>query len=245
MKPPKLVTADCGAVCPPALARKLDGLTKSLPQDQSFRRKLAAPTSVQTDPATRTDVSVVSADAVDRDFEIVDPAGVDLADYRANPVVLFGHDPLKPVGKALWVKAHGSQIVAKTHYPERPSKHQGDWLPDTVWSLIAADVLRGKSIGFLPLELRDPTAEEKEKGARLVISKSLLCEYSVVSVPSNPAALVEQINKGLQLESVLTWKVTGRAKQPTPKAPDWSRFKLDPNEIASTVLDRLAARWGV
>ena len=243
MKPTKLVVSDCGAVCPPTLARTLDGLTKSLPKDCTFRRKGLADTT--PDPTSRTDVSVITSDHVDRDFEVVDPNGVDLTHYRANPVVLFGHDPTKPVGKCLWVKPQGPQVLAKTYYPDRPAKYTGDWLTDTVWALVAADVLRGKSIGFLPLELRDPTAEEREKGARLVISKSLLTELSVVSVPSNPAALVEQITKGLDFTSVLTWNVVGKAKRAKPNQPDWSRFKLDPDQIAKTVLQRLEARWGV
>lgn len=221
----KLVTSDCGAVVSEDMARHLDSLKKDLPQECTFRRKGAIGEGLTLDPGSRTDVSTITNTAVDRDFEIVDPKGIDLSHYRLNPVVLYGHSSDRPCGKALWVKETPAGITAKSYYPARPDKHQGEWLPDFVWGMIQADVLRGKSIGFLPLELREPTEEESQKGAKLVISKSLLCEFSVVSVPSNPEALVQAISKGLKPETLgTTWKVLGKAKKKaTPRTTRNSR----------------------
>lgn len=243
----KLVVSDCGAVVAEPLARRLDELKKELPAECTFRRKgsLAVPIE-SVDGGTRTEVSTITSAAVDRDGEIVDPTGVVLDDYRANPIVLFGHNDSQPVGKCLWVKATAKDVMAKTQYPERPANYEGDWLPDYVFAMIHAEVLKGKSIGFLPLDLREPSDEEREKGAKLVITKSLLCELSVVAVPCNPEALVSVIAKGIDPAPLgVTWRPVGKVKQKKPTPLDLARYRFDPEAVAAEVMARLYDRWGV
>jgi len=150
----------------------------------------------------RADVSVVAAEVVDRDKEVVIPGGIDLKHFQKNPVVVFGHDYRQPpVGKAQWIKFMGGerQIRAKTVYAPRPSDHPSaaEWFPDSVYSLVKGGFLPGKSIGFLPLDGGPPTREEGGyKGANWVIRKSVLLEYSVVSIPANQDALVQAVAKG-------------------------------------------------
>jgi hypothetical protein len=188
------------------------------------------------------------------------PDGIALESYRLNPIVLFGHNQEKPIGKALWIKPQDGGLLAKTEYPERPSKFEGEWLPDLVFSMVVENVLRGKSIGFLPLEIREPTEEEKEAnpGLQQVIARSLLLEYSVVSVPSNPLALVEAIGKGKtlpnwQLEfpgrNVKRKKPVATKKPRTHHAEKMAealdKINLDPARITELAVKRLAARWEV
>jgi hypothetical protein len=157
---------------------------------------LAGVASVEIAAEDRTEVSKITTEAVDRDREIVIAKGIDLAAFRSNPVVLLNHNWTGlPLGKALWVKNEGNGLSAKTQYAKRPQEHTGEWVPESVYSLIKQDMLPGKSIGFLPLEARPPEKAEiaqrpELKDVRRIITKSILLEYSVVGIPSNPEALV-------------------------------------------------------
>lgn len=257
----KTVESSLGIRTTEETARHIDDVLKTLPKEKryEYRRKGNVPANPEIAPAERTDVSRVTTKAMDRDFEIVSPDGIDLEQYRLNPVVLWGHDQDRPIGKALWIKPDGEGVLAKSQYTTRPDKYLGEWLPDFVFSMIQADVLRGKSIGFLPLEIRDPTPEELAlyPSLQMVISRSLLLEYSVVSVPSNPAALVETVSKGLHLDH-WHFKVLGKLQpkktvKPVKKvvnhgkdmAEALDRMKLDPDHIAELAVKRLVEKWEV
>jgi phage head maturation protease len=161
--------------------------------------KLAGVASVEIAAEDRTEVSKITTEAVDRDKEVVIAKGIDLAAYNANPVVLLNHNWTSlPIGKSKWIKPtlEVRGLKAKTQYAERPSNYTGEWVPESVYSLIKQDMLPGKSIGFLPLEARPPEKAEiaqrpELKDVRRIITKSILLEYSVVGIPSNPEALVQ------------------------------------------------------
>jgi len=159
------------------------------------------------DAEPRTEISLVTSEAVDRDSEIILAGGADWRQYTKNPVVVFGHDySLPPVGRALWINRNekgSSGWVAKSKYAERPDGFQGEWFPDTVWYLIEAGMLPAKSIGFIPMNMREPKEKEilndpKFAKAKRVVDKWVALEYSVVTIPSNPDALVQSIGKAQQ-----------------------------------------------
>ena len=186
-----------------AVARKVEALLETQPKgpEWEYRRTGSAPTALELVEGERCDVSVISTPTLDRDREIVVASGIDLTQFRANPVVTFAHryDEL-PVGRALWIKHEGDRLKAKTRYSPRPPEWKGDWLPDAVWHMVKNGDLNGKSIGFLPLEGGPPTAEEIDrnptwKAAKWVYRKSLLLEYAVAPLQSNPDALVESVSK--------------------------------------------------
>lgn len=126
--------------------------------------------------------AVITTNAIDRQGEIVEPDGIDLANYLANPIVLYGHcySGLEsiPVGRATSL-----EIV---HEGDRKSlKAQWQWQADDVTPLISAvrkswerGFLNTVSIGFMPGEYDGNT-----------IKTSQLLEFSVVPVPANPQAL--------------------------------------------------------
>jgi hypothetical protein len=162
---------------------------------------VAEPTvTIEIKDDERTDVSLVTTDAVDRDLEVVLPEGGDWSQFLRNPVVTFAHryDEL-PVGRALWVKRHRDAMhngwLAKTRYTVRPEGWEGQWFPDAVWHFVKAGDLPGKSIGFLPLEVSPPRDDEVAEraelsGVRMLIRRWLALEYAVAPVQSNPEALV-------------------------------------------------------
>ena len=202
-------------------------------------RRKSLPVSTQVDPESRTAVHRITSWALDRDDELVDPAGIVLDHYRDNPAVLFNHEVESPVGKALWIKPDGNGLVMKSKYPARPADlHPATpFKPDEVFALMSCDppVLTGASIGFIPLEIRDPTPEERQQfpGVRQVISKSLLTEVSMVAVPCNPEALLVAVTKGL-----VKFKKVGHVRRKAPAR----KYLTDPDAVARMVADRYMGR---
>ena len=214
MKKTKVVECSLGCKTSEGMARRIDAVLPTIPNEL---RRLAtkAATTTEVSGSERTDVSVITTSTPDRDREIVLASGIELDEYRANPIVLFSHNQDIPCGRCLWIKPTESGLTAKSHYPQRPAEYVGEWNPDYVFSLILAEVLKGKSIGFLPLEIRDPEIEELQLYPDLerVITRSLLVEYSVVSCPSNPRALIEAINKGITTQERWGIETIGRVKE--------------------------------
>lgn len=214
---PHLVEGPLGFPMREETARELDELLKRLPKDSlhEYRRKGVTTETIMTDEEERSDKSFITTDALDRDGEVVLPGGGDFTQFRKNPVVTFAHryDEL-PIGRAMWLKRDEQNgragILAKTQYAAKP-KDWGDapWLPSAVWALVQQGILKGKSIGFLPIQVRPPSKEDLTArpdwaDVRLIIAKWLLLEYAVAPVPSNPDALVQSIGKGLVVpESLL------------------------------------------
>jgi phage head maturation protease len=126
--------------------------------------------------------AVITTNSVDRQGEIVEPDGISLTNYLANPVVLYGHqyggsDSI-PVGRAVSL-----EIV---HEGERKAlKAAWEWQQDDVTPLISAvrkswerGFLSTVSIGFMPGEYDANTIKTSE-----------LLEFSIVPIPANPQAL--------------------------------------------------------
>jgi hypothetical protein len=125
---------------------------------------------------------------------------------------------MPPVGKSLWRKrAKDGALVgikAKTQYPPAPPNwpEGEEWPPDCAFSLVQADLLRGKSIGFLPTAVHVPSDKERRgegRGMRgegsggdwskvdLVIDEWILLEYACVFLPAQQNAVVENVSKAV------------------------------------------------
>src|SRR5262249_6488920 len=98
-------------------------------------------------------------------------------------------------GKLLGVKA-------KTHYPNRPDEwpEGKDWPADVALSLVQADLLRGKWVGFLPTKVHQPKMKEFEDRqwsdkVDLVIDERLLFEYAGIFLPPQQNAVVKAVSK--------------------------------------------------
>lgn len=194
-----------GVFLPGELCKALEEIVKDSQAEElgGVKTAFVAKAANEFVPGERADISTITDSSVDHDGEIVIASGIDLTLYRKNPVTLYQHRrDMMPVGKAQWIKLQGKSIKAKTVYASRPNGWEGNWNPDGVWSLVQEGVLSGKSIGFIPLEGRLPNDEELAAGATKVFTKSVLVEYSVVSIPSNKQALVEAVSKGLVTKSM-------------------------------------------
>ncbi len=153
----------------------------------------------------RASIDIITTASKDRDGEIVLPQGVDLTDYRKNPVVIWGHkhsDGL-PVGKNIWIKYDKAKnaLIAKTQYAEHA-------FANDIYEYRKTFPL-GVSIGFIAKEWIDKEdfnevtlksiglTNKDVVGVSRIFTKTSLMEYSLVNIPANQDATMLAINKGL------------------------------------------------
>ena len=132
---------------------------------------------------------ICSTEQIDRAGESVVQSGIDLSAYRANPVVLWQHDPAEPIARAVAIDLVGGQLHADVEFPPEGISAAAD----KICGLIKSGVINAVSIGFNPLvtEPMDPAnpGTRKDPGPQRYL-KSELMEFSFVSVPANPGALI-------------------------------------------------------
>jgi hypothetical protein len=186
----------------------LEAILKALPKDEAFayRKALIAEKAAEVLPGERSDVSWISTEDPDRANEVVIARGMNDSQFRLNPIVTLQHQyQLPPVARSLWRKVlrDGDRrgVKAKSQYPTKPADWEGSWPADVAFSLVQADLLRGKSIGFLPTKVHAPKDREREqhgwKDVKLVIDEWILLEYACTFLPAQQNAVVEAVSKSL------------------------------------------------
>lgn len=225
-------------------ALALDEILKQLPKsnDFAYRKLVSAKGPSELLPGERADVSWISSEEPDRAAEVVLARGMNDRHYQLNPIVTLQHAyHLPPVGRSLWRKVvkDGPRhaVKAKTHYPPKPDDWPGDhWPANAAFALVQADLLRGKSIGFLPTKVHTPTAAERDRPGwaqvELVIDEWILLEYACCYLPCQPLAVVESVSKSIpeSFRQVLGLK-------PEPTIPFTPLKELEESFLRS--LDRL------
>ncbi|MBU6428427.1 MAG: hypothetical protein KGR26_05425 [Cyanobacteria bacterium REEB65] len=155
----------------------------------------------------RAVVATLNTDEVDRYGTVIDPSGMDLKQYRSNPVVLWEHGQdvrgKVPIGRAAWVKYDKASrsIVGKTVFND-------DEFSDGIFRLYQSECLRGWSVNVLPREWASPSPDEIRKRPELaecfcIYRETELGEYSAVAVPGNASALALAVSRGLWLPDTL------------------------------------------
>jgi HK97 family phage prohead protease len=146
-----------------------------------------APAMVKSTSAPVRDMMfTLSDETVDRYGDIVSADGWELANFRKNPIALFGHDHHFPIGR--WKEIHVENKTLRARLDLAP---KGTSVRiDEIRTLIDADILRAVSVGFQAKEPPEPIkdAAGKETGG-LRFTRHELLECSVVPVPANPNAL--------------------------------------------------------
>jgi hypothetical protein len=167
----------------------LDAILKALPKDDAFRYRKTTVARGPSEllPGERADVSWITTEDPDRTREVVRARGMNDSQFKLNPLVTLQHAySLPPIGRSLWRKVLRdgpmAGIKAKTQYPVKPEGWQGAWPADVALCLVQADLLRGKSIGFLPTKVHSPSETERQsngwKDVALVIDEWILLEYA-------------------------------------------------------------------
>jgi hypothetical protein len=156
------------------------------------RNPLAA--KLSADAADMTVTAVISTAEPDHAGDVVVPNGLANRDeYLLNPVVLWAHRrDLAPVGTCVGLEVMPDRIVAVTRFA------RGLPAAEELFRLYEQGVLRGWSIGFIPVE-----ASRRQTGRGMVVRRWKLLEYSAVPVPENPGALTVAVHKGLVRDATL------------------------------------------
>ena len=144
--------------------------------------------------------AIITTNAVDRDNEVLLPDGMDATDWQTNPVIFWNHNYDVPIGKGTDLNRAKSQWTARGTIAERPAEHVGEWFPDTIRALMQQDIVRGVSVGFVPVNSRKPTPADREAFGDAVVkvhNRWKLLEFSVTPLPANQEALIQQVAKGL------------------------------------------------
>lgn len=131
----------------------------------------------------RTADFVASTDAIDSHGDIIDQESWRLEHFRANPIVLYGHDSRElPIGKATAVAVRNGQLEVSIKFASAEANPRAE----EVWRLVQEGILRAVSVGFLPTDGKYEVRDNKDV---FVWRAPILKEISVVPVPANHEAL--------------------------------------------------------
>jgi phage head maturation protease len=159
-------------------------------------------------------IGTITTIDVDSDGDVILPQGIDISRYQKNPVVLFQHNLDMPIGYAEEITVSDEKITAKTRFGSTDEAQK-------VHQLLKDKVLRTHSIGFVTLEFEsrgtktfeslmvdlkskfpNKFTDEVSKRVDRVVTKALLLEYSVVTIPANEEAVINEI-KSCKKEEVI------------------------------------------
>lgn len=126
---------------------------------------------------------IASKELADRDNEIVKIKGIDLKNYKANPLILWSHNRSDlPIGKAVKITKSGDTLKIKAQF----ATAEENPFADQVYRLVKGGYLNSTSIGFMPDWEK---IEYDEKKNQRIFNKVELFEVSIVNVPANPGAI--------------------------------------------------------
>jgi HK97 family phage prohead protease len=160
------------------------------PRDALLYKQLVSAAETMGDRLVRY---TITSDTVDRQNDVVSIDGWDLAPYKSNPVVLWGHRASDlPIGKCVELTQVGNALKAVVDYVPFDMPVVGQ-LAEAVLRMSRSGFLSATSVGFRALDYE--VAEDRDDGeswwAPLNFLRQELLEFSVVTIPANPDALID------------------------------------------------------
>jgi HK97 family phage prohead protease len=154
-----------------------------------MRRVVSALTKFAGIVGERQVRAVISSEEVDRMGDVIVQRGIDYSAFmRGGGTVLWQHDYNYPVARTVQMGVENGCLTATAQFPPEGTSDQSD----ECYRLIRTGVVTGTSIGFLPKEYEPVDRNEPWSGMRF--TEVELLEFSFVSVPAAPSALI--IGKG-------------------------------------------------
>ncbi len=129
---------------------------------------------------------ICSTETKGRDDIILVTRGIDLTNFRLNPVVMWQHCPDWPIARAVEIGVEGNDLVATVQFPEAGASPRAD----EVYNLVKAGVINAVSTGFEMREAEPLDPSKPRDGLRITACE--LQEFSFVSIPAVPDALVTE-----------------------------------------------------
>jgi len=160
----------------------------------------------------------------------VDPAGWELTNYNANPVLLWNHDDSIPaIGNMKNVRIDGKNLVGKPEFADQEIDEFG-------WSIgqkVEAGILTSGSVGFMTLKVE---VEEKENKLPVVISKEQeLYEFSIVNLPALVSAVKHnshQLPDAKEEDDYMEKLFVDREVEETPETKGISFFEKEESALS-------------
>jgi HK97 family phage prohead protease len=160
-----------------------------------IHRKLLSDIEFASDEGleAKRQIRVVAASGkADRTGDIVKVDGIELANFKKNPIILWAHDHYGlPVAKAVEMAVVGGKLVMLLEFAPKETYE----FADTVYKLVKGGFLKGVSIGARVLEAEWLVNEQDEIVGRQ-FSKLELLELSVVPIPADSKALITAVKSG-------------------------------------------------
>ncbi len=146
----------------------------------------------ETDDDKRQLTVIGSKQINDRDNDVIDVKGMNLKNYKKNPVFIWAHrgseTPENVMGSAKKVWVDGKNLMFKLEFLDMDINPRADM----VYKMFKSKALRAFSIGFAP-DWEKASYNEKRGGFDFPTSE--LLEISAVPVPANPAALTNELKQ--------------------------------------------------
>jgi phage head maturation protease len=161
---------------------------KFLDGDRGAVRNELAKAGVQVKDAQSADSTflfVISSSRVDLQNDAVDPNGVDSSGFSRNPVVLNSHDSSAlPIATSSRPFLSGPNLMAFARFPAAGVSADSD----RIAAAIRAGLVKGASVGFVPLKWTFSKDPARPMGVDFHQVK--LLEWSCCAIPCNPDCLV-------------------------------------------------------
>ena len=128
----------------------------------------------------------ISTATPDRMNDSVAVDGWRLDAYKKNPLVLWSHDgSMLPVGRASAVWVQGNKLKATAEFAPADVNP----FAERVRKMVERGFLNATSVGFAPIKFK--FSEDKSRPLGIDFLEQELLEFSIVSVPANPDALID------------------------------------------------------
>lgn len=173
------------------MAHKKDIITEL----QQIRRKVLGEIEFASDEGleAKRQIRVIAASGrADRTGDIVNVEGIELANFKKNPIILWAHDHYGlPIARAVDIRVESGKL---TMLLEFASKEVYEFA-DTVYKLVKGGFLKGVSIGARVLEA-EWILDKNEEIIGRKFNKLELLELSVVAIPADSKALITAVKSG-------------------------------------------------
>lgn len=134
--------------------------------------------------------TIITTNAVDRTQDIVEPDGANLTNFKKNPVMLFNHNYDAPIGK--WSRTKKVDLQKGLRGIQSTATFANTSKAAELFELVKDGVLSSFSIGFIPTDYEKIESKDENHWPGYHIKKWELLETSLVSVPANPTANINQ-----------------------------------------------------
>jgi len=132
----------------------------------------------------------LTAKQVDRYSEVIMPKGVDLKNFKANPVVLWAHNFAQHDGSPIGKINPKSITITDDSIEADIIFDQADEFAKKIEAKIRSGFLNTGSIGFRAIDISKEAVLPGQKGA--TFTKTELMEFSIVPIPALPAAMAHR-----------------------------------------------------